>query len=91
MGLNEGSNDGSACIYRMSDGADGEQEGFLNLLWVCSPRVDECVQECGQEFGRVLIWEFIIGLIDDALFIGVPCDFNSFRIEIESNITSRLC
>ena len=37
--LSEGSSNGPACIAGAREAADGEQEGFLNLLGVCVMRV----------------------------------------------------
>ena len=56
--LSEGSSNGPACIDGVIEGSDGEQEGFLNLLCVWVMRVFECVQECVEDWGRRIKFEF---------------------------------
>ena len=88
--LSEESSNGLACIYGAIEGADGEQEGLLNLLCVCFTRVVECVQECVQEWGRLTKLEFCPSLNDDVLYIWLPLEIDTFTNGLDSNISSSL-
>ena len=84
--LSEESSNGIACIYGTIEAADGEQEGFLKLLWVCFMRVVECV----QEWGRLTMLEFFPSRNDDVLYIWLPLEIHTFTNGLDSDISSRM-
>ena len=88
--LSEELSNGLACIYGTIEAADGEQEGFLNLSWVCFIREVESVQECVKEWGRLTKLEFVPSLNDDVLNIWLPLDNHTFTNGLDSDISSSL-
>ena len=53
-------------------------------------RAVECVQVCLQEWRRLTKFEFLPSLNDDAIYIWLPLENNTFKNDIDSIISSSL-